>query len=91
MRKIDIKKINDLLVSNNIKQLELSKHILIKESALSSALNGKRPFPMSYIFEVADFFKLNPKDLTLCVNENISNIQSLSEIENNNKSIKEKL
>lgn len=75
MRKIDIKKINDLLVSNNIKQLELSKHILIKESALSSALNGKRPFPMSYVFEVADFFKLNPKDLTISVNESITSQQ----------------
>jgi hypothetical protein len=72
MRKIDIKKINELLVSNNIKQLELSKHILIKESALSSALNGKRPFPMSYIFEVADFFKANPKDLTISINESIT-------------------
>ncbi len=90
MRKIDIKKINDLLVSNNIKQLELSKHILIKESALSSALNGKRPFPMSYIFEVADFFKLNPKDLTICVNESITANTGSMEIENSSKSIKEK-
>ena len=72
MRKIDIKKINDLLVSNNIKQLELSKHILIKESALSSALNGKRPFPMSYIFEVADFFDVEPRNITIPVVESIT-------------------
>lgn len=82
MRKIDIKKINDLLVSNNIKQLELSKYILIKESALSSALNGKRPFPMSYIFEVADFFKLNPKDLTVCVNESITSNETVKQLPN---------
>ncbi len=75
MRKIDITKINELLALNNIKQLELSKHILINESALSSALNGKRPFPMSYIFEVAEFFKLNPKDLTICINESITSQQ----------------
>lgn len=82
MRKIDIKKINDLLVSNNIKQLELSKHILIKESALSSALNGKRPFPMSYVFEVADFFKLNPKDLTISVNESITSNETVKQLPN---------
>lgn len=91
MRKIDIKKINDLLVSNNIKQLELSKHILIKESALSSALNGKRPFPMSYIFEVADFFDVEPRNITIPVVESITTCNDRCKIENKNKTIKEKI
>lgn len=82
MRKINIRKINDLLESKNIKQLDLAKHISMKESALSSALNEKRPFPMSYIFEVSDFFRINPIELTTLVNENISSIQDDKQLQN---------
>ena len=75
MRKIDIVKINKILETKNIKQIDFADFIGMKKSTLSSALNGKRPFPIAYIFEASEFLKVNPKDLTICVNENISSIQ----------------
>lgn len=85
MRKIDIEKINTLLLENNKKQLELSRAIGIKSSTLSSALNGKRPFPMSYVFEISDFFKIEPKDITICTNENITSIEDKNQLQEDNK------
>lgn len=91
MRKININKINQLLDSNDSKRTELSKYISMKKSSLSDALNGKRPFPMSYVFEVADFLKVEPKELTICISENITNNEAINKIENNNKTIEEKV
>jgi len=81
MRKININKINQLLDSNDSKRTELSKYISMKKSSLSDALNGKRPFPMSYVFEVADFFKVEPKELTICISENITKKDSLRKVQ----------
>lgn len=92
-RKIDINKINDLLENSQSTPKQLAEFIDYPITNLTLALGKKhnRHLPMDYLISVSEFFKLNPKDLTLCVNENISNIQSLSEIEKNNKSIKERL
>ena len=92
-RKIDINKINDLLEKSESTPKQLAEFIDYPITNLTLALGKKhnRTLPMDYIFEVADFFKLNPKALTMCVNESITTCNDTSKIENNYKSIKEKL
>lgn len=76
MDKLNIEKINTLLLKQNKSQKQFSIHIGLKESSLSQALNGKRPFPFAYIFKIAKFFNLeNPYDL----------VESITTKENNNK------
>jgi len=59
MDTLNIEKIKTLLEIKNKNQQELAKYIGIKESALSLALNGKRPFPMHYILRISNFFEVD--------------------------------
>ena len=72
-RKIDINKINDLLEKSESTPKQLAEFIDYPITNLTLALGKKhnRTLPMDYLLSVAEFFKVNPKDLTICVNENI--------------------
>ncbi len=73
-RKIDINKINDLLEKSESTSKQLAEFIDYPITNLTLALGKKhnRTLPMDYLLSVAEFFKVNPKDLTICVNESIS-------------------
>lgn len=90
-RKIDINKINKLLEKSESTPRQLADFIDYPITNLTLALGKKhnRTLPMDYLLSVADFFKINPKDLTICVNENIANNEAINKIENNDKTIKE--
>ena len=92
-RKIDITKINNLLEKSESTPKQLAEFIDYPITNLTLALGKKhnRTLPMDYLLSVADFFKVNPKELTICINQNITNNEALSEIENKNKTIKEKV
>lgn len=92
-RKIDINKINDLLEKSQSTPKQLAEFIDYPITNLTLALGKKhnRTLPMDYLISVSEFFKLNPKDLTICVNESITACNNTSKIENDCKSIKEKI
>lgn len=92
-RKIDITKINNLLEKSESTPKQLAEFIDYPITNLTLALGKKhnRTLPMDYLLSVAEFFKVNPKDLTICVNENISNNETINKIENNNKTIEERI
>ena len=76
-RKIDINKINCLLKESESTPKQLADFIDYPITNLTLALGKKhnRSLPMDYLLSVADFFKVQQKDITICVNENISSIQ----------------
>lgn len=80
-RKIDINKINHLLEQSRNTQKELAEFISYPTTNLASALNNNRALPMDYILSIADFFQVNPKDLTICVNETISSIPNEKQLQ----------
>jgi hypothetical protein len=92
-RKIDINKINELLEKSQSTPKQLAEFIDYPITNLTLALGNKhkRKLPMDYLISVSEFFKLNPKDLTISINKSITNNISTMEIENNNKTIKEKI
>lgn len=81
MHKINIKKVDELLLKHNKKQFELATYISMKTSALCSALNGKRPFPMTYVFGIADFFAVSPRDIVIEFNESITTKQNNNQLQ----------
>ena len=82
-RKIDINKINCLLEKTKSTRKQLAEFIDYPITNLTLALGKKhnRTLPMDYLLSVAEFFKVNPKDLTICVNENISSIQDEKQLQ----------
>lgn len=83
-RKIDINKINCLLKESESTPKQLADFIDYPITNLTLALGKKhnRTLPMDYLLSVADFFKVKPKDITICVNENITNIQDDKQLQN---------
>lgn len=73
-RKIDINKINELLEKSESTPKQLAEFIDYPITNLILALGKKhkRTLPMDYVLSVADFFNIEPKDLTICVNESIT-------------------
>lgn len=84
-RKIDINKINDLLEKSESTSKQLAEFIDYPITNLTLALGKKhnRTLPMDYLLSVAEFFKVNPKDLTICVNENISSCNDTKKVHEN--------
>ena len=76
-RKIDINKINDLLEKTESTPKQLAEFIGYPITNLTLALGKKynRTLPMDYLISVSEFFKLNPKDLTISINESITSQQ----------------
>lgn len=83
-RKIDINKINCLLKESESTPKQLADFIDYPITNLTLALGKKhnRTLPMDYLLSVADFFKVKPKEITICVNENISSIQDDKQLQN---------
>lgn len=83
-RKIDINKINYLLKESESTPKQLADFIDYPITNLTLALGKKhnRTLPMDYLLSVADFFKVKPKDITICVNENITSIQDDKQLQN---------
>ncbi len=71
-RKININKINELLLEQNKSKKELANTIDYPESNLCSALNQKqnRTLPMDYLIDIASFFNVEPKALTIPFSNN---------------------
>ncbi|MCD6433750.1 MAG: helix-turn-helix transcriptional regulator [Sulfurimonas sp.] len=65
MDKINTKKVKDLIKENGLKNVSLANHLGISPSGLSDSLNGKRPLSMNYIFDLANFFNVDAKSLTI--------------------------
>ncbi len=83
-RKININKINLLLKNNKKTKKELAIFIQCPESNLCAGLSksSKRTLSMDYIIEIAKFFGVEPKDLTVPTNtdntaskDNITRVQ----------------
>lgn len=83
-RKIDINKINCLLKESESTPKQLADFIDYPITNLTLALGKKhnRTLPMDYLLSVADFFKVKPKEITICVNENITSIQDDKQLQN---------
>lgn len=83
-RKIDINKINCLLKESESTPKQLADFIDYPITNLTLALGKKhnRTLPMDYLLSVADFFKVKPKDITICVNQNITSIQDDKQLQN---------
>ena len=83
-RKIDINKINDLLENSESTPKQLAEFIDYPITNLTLALGKKhnRTLPMDYLISVSEFFKLNPKDLTVCVNESITSNETVKQLPN---------
>lgn len=83
-RKIDINKINDLLEKTESTPKQLAEFIDYPITNLTLALGKKhnRHLPMDYLISVSEFFKLNPKDLTVCVNESITSNETVKQLPN---------
>ncbi|MDN5077630.1 hypothetical protein PJV89_05355 [Aliarcobacter butzleri] len=86
-RKIDINKINCLLKESESTPKQLADFIDYPITNLTLALGKKhnRSLPMDYLLSVADFFKVQPKDITICVNENISTSVIEDEVQKTNQ------
>lgn len=82
-RKIDINKINCLLKESESTPKQLADFIDYPITNLTLALGKKhnRTLPMDYLLSVADFFKVKPKDITICVNENITNVNDTEKVQ----------
>ncbi|KLD98803.1 hypothetical protein [Aliarcobacter butzleri] len=82
-RKIDINKINCLLEKTKSTRKQLAEFIDYPITNLTLALGKKhnRTLPMDYLLSVADFFQVNPKDLTICDSENISTSIIVDEVQ----------
>ena len=65
MKKINTKKVKELLIQKNIKQIVLANFLELSASSLSDSLKEKRPLSMNYIFDLAVFFSVDAKSLTL--------------------------
>lgn len=63
--KINIDKVNSLLSEKNKTATELAIYLDARLPNISNALNNKRAMPMNYIFEIAKFFKVEAKSLTI--------------------------
>lgn len=65
MKLVNTRKVKKLLEQNGIKQIALAEHLGLPASGLSDSLNGKRPLSMNHVFDLADFFKVDAKSLTI--------------------------
>ena len=85
-RKIDINKINCLLKESESTPKQLADFINYPVTNLALALGKKhnRNLPMDYLISVADFFKVQPKDITICTNENITSIEDKNQLQKEN-------
>ena len=92
-RKIDIKKINSLLEINKKTKKQLAIAINYPESNLCAGLseNSKRTLSMDYLIDIANFFDVEPRNITVPVVESITTCNDRCKIENKNKTIKEKI
>ena len=83
-RKIDINKINCLLKESESTPKQLADFIDYPITNLTLALGKKhnRTLPMDYLLSVADFFKVKPKEITICANGNITSIQDKEQLQN---------
>lgn len=86
-RKININKINNLLEKSESTPKQLAEFIDYPITNLTLALGKKhnRTLPMDYLLSVADFFQVNPKDLTICDSENISTSVIEDEVQKTNQ------
>lgn len=82
-RKIDINKINDLLEKSESTPKQLAEFIDYPITNLTLALGKKhnRTLPMDYLISVSEFFKLNPKDLTIRVNASITSCNDTEKVQ----------
>ena len=71
-RKININKINELLLEQNKSKKEFANTIDYPESNLCSALKKKqnRTLPMDYLIDVALFFNVEPIAITIPFSNN---------------------
>ena len=65
MKLIDTKKVKDLLKKHNKTQRALSTFLGIPPSGLNESLNKTRPLSMNYVFDIAEFFDVEAKSLTV--------------------------
>jgi len=65
MKLVNTKKVKKLLEQNGTKQIALAEFLGLPASGLSDSLNGKRPLSMNHIFDLADFFQVDAKSLTV--------------------------
>ena len=64
-RTINTKKVKELLEKQSKRQVELANYLKIPKTTVSMSLKGDRNFPMGYVFELANFFNVNPLSLTI--------------------------
>lgn len=71
-RKININKINELLLEQNKSKKEFANTIDYPESNLCSALKKKnnRMIPMDYLIDIALFFNIEPIAITIPFSNN---------------------
>jgi hypothetical protein len=83
-RKIDIKKINSLLEINKKTKKQLAIAINYPESNLCAGLseNSKRTLSMDYLIDIANFFDVEPRNITVPVVESITNIDNQTQLQN---------
>lgn len=86
-RKIDITKINRLLEKNKKTPRELANFINYPITNLTLALGKKhnRTLPMDYLLGISDFFQVNPMDITISTNENISDSKDIKQLQTKGK------
>jgi len=65
MKLINTEKIKNLLQSKGLKNIDLASYLQLPPSSVSTALNGKRGLSMNYIFDLAEFFEVDAKSLTI--------------------------
>jgi len=65
MRKINTKKIEELLNKKGTSQKHFAETIGIKEPNVSRAFKGRGDISMNYVFDIANYFKVNPLSLTI--------------------------
>lgn len=83
-RKIDIKKINSLLEINKKTKKQLATAINYPESNLCAGLseNSKRTLSMDYLIDIANFFDVEPRNITVPVVESIPSINNQTQVQN---------
>lgn len=83
-RKIDIKKINSLLEINKKTKKQLAIAINYPESNLCAGLseNSKRTLSMDYLIDIANFFDVEPRNITVPVVESITSIDNQTQLQN---------
>jgi len=64
MKLINTQKVKDLLIEKGLKNIDLANHLGVPPSSISAAISSKRNISMNYIFDLAEFFDVEPKSLT---------------------------